>query len=95
MRDQIMTVVMFISEARQVIQKCIHDRIDCWPEAMECSQLWIMEYACGCSRGRDKITSQDRVVIRCGVMVRVVIRCGVMGRVVSNVTRVMSDGECD
>ena len=45
----------------------------------------LMEYACGCACSGDKITLVTQVVVRYGVMVRVV----------SNVTRVMSDGECD
>ena len=66
-------------------KKCIHDCINGKMEAKEGSRLWLMEYFRGCARGRDKIACVTKVVVRCGVMVRVV----------SNVTRVMSDVECD
>ena len=35
---------------------------DCEMEA-ECSGLWFMEYAFGCTRRRDTITRADRVVV--------------------------------
>ena len=49
----------------------------------------LMEYACGGTRGRDKTTRVDRVVVRCGVMVRVVSN---VTRLTSNLTGMMSDG---
>ena len=49
----------------------------------------LTEYACGATRGRDKTTRVDRVVVRCGVMVRVVSN---VTRLTSNLTGMMSDG---